>query len=281
MQWTLLLLFWILAPAPAATAHDQEPSSPPSAAEIADNVAIEQRLNAEVPPDLTFTDETGQPVTLGRYFDGKPVLLALVYFDCPQLCPMVLDGLARSLRPLALKAGADYRVVAISIDPDETADLARSKKQSLMARSHLEPAGWHFLTGDRAAIDAVAQTVGFRYLANSKAERDRYIHASGAIVLTPEGKVSRYLYGFDYPPRDLRLALIEASGSRIGSPVDQLLLLCYQYDPAQGKYTLSILNLLRASGAATALGLAALVVLMVRRERHAGRVRVPSGGRSR
>jgi len=281
MHSTLFLLIWMLALAPAASAHDEEPSGQPSAAEVAKNVALDQRLNAQVSPDLIFTNETGQSVALSRYFDGKPVLLALVYFDCPQLCPLVLDGLARSLRPLDLKAGEDYRVVAISIDPDETAELARSKKQSMMARSRLDSAGWHFLTGAQPAIETVAQTVGFRYLENGKEKQDRYIHASGAIVLTPDGKVSRYFYGFDYPPRDLRLALVEASGNRIGSTVDQLLLLCYKYDPAQGKYTLSILNLLRVSGAATALGLAALVVLMLRRERNIASRRVLSRRRSR
>ena len=222
-----------------------------------------------MPLDLIFTDETGRQVALDRYFDGKPVLLALVYYECPQLCPLVLDGLSRGLRPLDLKPVADYRMIAVSIDPRETPELAGTKKRALMERLGPEAAaGWHFLTGDQRSIESLAETAGFRYVENEKEKEDRYVHAIGAIALTPEGNISRYFYGFDYPPRDLRFALIEASGNRIGSAVDQLLLLCYKYDPAQGKYTLSILNLLRVSATATVLLLGGFLLLMLRRERH-------------
>jgi protein SCO1 len=257
----LVLIMTLLAPAFQAGAHEEEKVP-------LTEITIEQRLNAQVPLDLIFTDETGHAGALDRYFDGKPVLLALVYYDCPQLCPLVLDGLARSLRPLDLKAGSDYRVIAVSIDPRETPELARTKKHALMERSRPEvAAGWHFLTGDQLSIESLAQTAGFRYVENEKEKQDRYVHAVGTIALTPEGKISRYFYGFDYPPRDLRLALVEASGNRIGSAVDQLLLLCYKYDPTQGKYTLSILNLLRFSATATVLVLGGFLMLMLRRER--------------
>ncbi|MGH7824003.1 MAG: SCO family protein [Candidatus Binatia bacterium] len=278
--FSLLLMVALASP---VFAHDEQ-ESPQSrnAAIVANNITIEQRLNAQIPLNLVFTDETGREVALDRYFDGKPVLLALVYYDCPQLCPLVLDGLARSLRPLDLKPGGDYRVIAVSIDPRETPELAGTKKRVLMGRSRPEAAaGWHFLTGNQLSIDTLAQTVGFRYVENGKEKEDRYVHAIGTIALTPEGKTSRYFYGFDYPPRDLRLALVEASGNRIGSAVDQLLLLCYKYDPAQGKYTLSILNLLRFSATVTVLVLAGFLMFMLRRERNNGGIRPARNERTR
>jgi protein SCO1/2 len=277
MSNKLLRLLWILALGPSAFAHDeQEAQSSRNPAVVASAVTIEQRLNAQLPLDLIFRDETGREGALGRYFDGKPVLLALVYYDCPQLCPLVLDGLARSLRPLDLQPGGDYRVVAISIDPRETPEIAATKKRALMERLRPEAAsGWHFLTGDQLSIESLATTAGFRYVENKKEKADRYVHAIGTIVMTPEGKISRYFYGFDYPPRDVRFALVEASGNRIGSAVDQLLLLCYKYDPAQGKYTLSILNLLRFSATATVLVLGGFLTFMFRRERSFTRNRPP------
>jgi len=266
----VFLSLWMLALAIPALAHDEQAAhTSPSPAVVASAVTIEQRLDAQVPLDLIFTDETGREVALDRFLDGKPVLLALVYYDCPQLCPLVLEGLSRSLRPLDLTPGGDYRVIAVSIDPRETPELARTKKRALMGRLPPEAAaGWHFLTSDQLSIESLAKTAGFRYVENEKGKEDRYVHAIGTIALTPEGKISRYFYGFDYPPRDLRFALIEASGNRIGSAVDQLLLLCYKYDPAQGKYTLSILNVLRFSATATVLALGGFLMLMLRRERN-------------
>jgi protein SCO1/2 len=283
MSKKFFLFLWMVALASPAFAHDEQESPPSrSAAVLASAVTIEQHLNAQVPLDLIFRDETGRAIALNRYFDDKPVLLALVYYDCPQLCPLVLEGLARSLRPLDLKAGGDYRVIAVSIDPRETSELARTKKRALMERLRPEAAaGWHFLTSDQLSIESLAQTAGFRYVENDKEKQDRYVHAAGAVALTPTGKISRYFYGFDYPPRDLRLALVEASGNRIGSVVDQLLLLCYKYDPAQGKYTLSILNLLRFSATATVLLLAGFLILMFRRERTLGTSRRPSRNEGR
>jgi protein SCO1/2 len=262
IAWVALVsaLVW---PAGHAGSHEEENSIR--------EVKLDQRLGGQLPLDAVFRDETGRPARLDEYFDGKPVLFALVYYECSQLCPLVLDGLARSLRPLGFKANEHYQVVAVSIDPRETPELAREKKRAVMARS--EPGaedGWHLLTADQGSIDRVAQAVGFRYVVNEKAAKDRFVHAIGAMVITPEGKISRYFYGFDYPPRDLRLALIEASGNRIGSPIDQLLLLCYKYDPAKGKYTLAILNVLRVSGVATLVGIGAFVLVMLGRERRNG-----------
>jgi protein SCO1/2 len=264
---SLLILVLVLP----ASAHDESQSRVyPGINPIADKVAIEQRLDTRIPLELTFADESGQTVSLSRYFDGKPVLLALVYYNCDRLCPLVLEGLARSLRPLDLRAGKDYRVVAVSIDPHEAPALANEKKRLITSRyARLDGNhGWHLLTGTQPAIDALASAIGFRYAIQPTARsKDRFIHAAATVMITPQGKVSRYFYGIDYPPRDLRLSMIEASGNRIGSVVDQLLLLCYAYDPAQGKYTLSIMKWLRLSGTATVLALGGFLVLMVRRDR--------------
>jgi protein SCO1/2 len=236
---------------------------------------LEQKLDAQIPLDLVFRDESGRSTALQDYFDGRPVLLALVYYDCPQLCPLVLDGLVRSLRPLRLRAGSDYRVVAVSIDPRETTALARAKKRAVIGPyARADGAGWHFLTGEQGPIQKLAHAVGFRYAAQtSPAAKDRFIHAAGVMVVTPRGRISRYFYGFDYAPRDLRFALIEASENRIGSPIDHLLLLCYEYNPGAAKYTLSILRLLRISGSATVLALGGFLGFMFLRER-----RNPSAG---
>jgi protein SCO1/2 len=270
MSKTLLLLLLSVALAVPALAHDEERASEaPSTSSIGDDVLIEQRLNAQVPLDLIFRNESGEPAPLKRYFDGKPVLLAMVYYDCPRLCPLVLDGLARSLRPLQLEAGKDFRVLAVSIDPLETPEIAREKKRALMAKLSRPGSadGWHLLTGEQKPIERLAEAVGFNYRLQENRDKDRFVHAAGVIVITPQGRTARYFYGFDYPPRDLRFALIEASGNRIGSPVDQLLLLCYRYDPAQGKYTIAIMNVLRVSAVATLLSLGGFLYFMLRRER--------------
>jgi protein SCO1/2 len=253
----LCISLMVYACAPAL-AHDEDARTA---------VSLEQRLGAQIPLALVFTGEDGRTAALREYFKEVPVILALVYYDCPQLCPLVLEGLARSLRPVSFSAGKQYRVIAVSIDPRETAAVAANKKRAVLGGSRPESAGWHFLTGSQSAIAALTDAVGFRYRANEKSEAGSYIHAAGIMILTPEGKVSHYLYGLDFPPRDLRLALIEASGGRIGSPVDQLLLLCYEYDPRAGKYTVTVLNILRISGIATVAALGAGLALMFRRER--------------
>jgi protein SCO1/2 len=257
----LFLILWIVAlPSPAA-AHDEQQLP-------LTEITIEQRLNAQLPLDLHFVDESGRKVLFGEFFNSRPVLLAFVYYDCPQVCPLVLDGLVRSLRVLNL-AGQDYEVVIVSIDPGETHAIAAEKKRQYLTRLNRSDAAprWHFLTGDAAAIRRLTAEAGFRYTKEPGENKNQYIHPAASLVLTPGGRISRYLYGFDYAPKDLRFALIEASDNRIGSPLDHLLLLCYQYDPAKGKYTLAILNVLRLSGIATVLSIGGLLTVLLRRER--------------
>lgn len=230
------------------------------------NVGIEQRLNEQVPLDLMFRDEEGRAVRLGDYFDAKPAILALVYYQCSMLCPLRLDGLVSSLRALPFNVGDQFTVITVSIDPRETAALAAAQKK-LHLRNYRRPGadqGWHFLTGDEAAITRLADAVGFRYTYD--AGRDEYAHASGITVLTPRGRVSSYLYGIEPPPKDLRLALVEASANRIGSLVDQVLLLCYHYDPATGRYSAMAMNIVRLGGVLTVLALGAFVGTMWRRD---------------
>jgi protein SCO1/2 len=229
-------------------------------------VGIDQKLNNQVPLDLVFTDENGQQVRLGQYFGRKPVILSLVYYDCPMLCTQVLTGLTGSLKALKFDAGREFEVVTVSFDPREKPELAREKKANYMARYGRPDAaaGWHFLTGDEPSITALTEAVGFRFAWDE--ETKQFAHASGIMVLTPEGKVSRYFYGIDYAPRDVQLGLVEASNNKIGSPVDQILLYCFHYDPQTGKYGFVIMNVMRVMGFATFFGLALLIVVMKRRE---------------
>jgi protein SCO1/2 len=214
-------------------------------------VGIEQRLNAAVPLDTVFQDENGSSVQLGSFFRGKPVLLAPVYYTCPMLCSQILNGVVRGLRPLRLKPGRDFEVVAISFDPADTPAVAKGKRdhyaQSYSSRAGV--AGWHFLTGKPASIQAVMNAIGFHY--RWDAVHKMFVHASGVMLLTPEGRVARYLFGVDYEPKDLKLGLIESSHNRIGSPVDQVLLFCYHYDPKTGKYGATVINLLRGAALLT------------------------------
>jgi len=233
------------------------------------NVGYDQRLGAQVPLDLPFVDDAGRPVRLGDYFGRKPVVFALAYFRCPMLCSVVLSDMAAALKVLSLEAGRDYEVVVASFDPQDTPGLALAKKQEMVERSgHPGTAGgWHFLTGGQSSIHALTRAVGFRYYWD--AETKSFAHAAGVLVLTPQGRVGRYFYGIEYPPRDLRLALVESSGERIGSPVDKLLLYCFHYDPVIGKYSATALHILRLAAALTVAGLALMVVLLKRRERPA------------
>lgn len=249
----LALILLALAPATLALAHDDKPAK---------GVTIEERLNGQLPLDLAFRDESGADVQLRRYFSsGKPVVLAFVYYDCPQLCPLVLEGLGRSLRVLRL-AGDDYQVIAVSIDPAERPAQAAQQK----ATSRAGPS-WHFLTGTAGAVSALTDAAGIRYRASQTAGKNEYFHPASALIVTPEGKISRYFSTIDFPPKDLRLALIEASGNRIGSPLDKLLMLCYRYDPAHGRYTLAILNILRAAALLTICAVAGFLATMLMRER--------------
>jgi protein SCO1 len=261
-----LLWSWVgvLACSVPTEAHHAEGHEPPG---LLAEVRFDQRLNAQVPPDLVFRDETGVPVRLGDYFGRKPLILTLNYFDCPMLCPLALEGLVRSLRPLSFSIGEQFDVLTVSFDPREMpaqATAAKAKYQREYARPEAAT-GWHFLTGTGESIRALTETVGFKAVYD--AEKQQYAHAAGVLVLTPQGRIARYLYGVDVPTRDLRLALVEAAAGRIGSPVDRLLLFCYQYDPATAQYTIAVMRTLRFAGLATLLGLGGLLVVMFRRER--------------
>ena len=234
------------------------------------DIGIDQKMGAQAPLDLTFADEQGRQVTLGQFL-GKPVILALVYYTCPSLCNMVLRGTARSVHGLPLTAGKDYDVVAVSFDPRETFSQAAAKKTEIM-KQYGRPgteSGWHLLTGSEAASKALAASVGFRYAYD--ANTNQYVHPSCIMILTPEGRLARYFYGIDYPARDVKLGLVEASGGKIGTRADQVLLYCFHYDPANGKYGFVIMNALRAGGAATLGVLLGFMVIMLRRDARHGR----------
>ena len=239
-------------------------------------VGIDQNLNAQIPLELNFKDETGQIVRLGQYFRGKPVVLALVYYECPGLCDLVLNGLSHAMEQISLNVGTDYDVVTVSFNPKETWQLAGAKKANYIEKYQRTGAkqGWHFLTGQEDAIKKLTNTVGFRY--NWDPVSKQFAHASGIMVLTPEGKIARYFYGITYKPRDFRLGLVEASANKIGTPADQVLLFCYHYDPTTGKYGMAITQVTRVLGTATVLCLGAFVFIMIRRERHPN----PAAGRS-
>ncbi|HML18941.1 MAG TPA: SCO family protein [Bryobacteraceae bacterium] len=228
-------------------------------------VGIDQKMGAQVPLDLQFLDESDRQVKLGQYF-GKPVILALVYYSCPSLCDMVLDGTVRAVGGLKATAGKDYEVVAVSFDPRETPQMAREKKATIV-KEYNRPGsenGWHFLTGEEGASKSLAEAVGFHYSYDSMS--NQYLHAAAIMLLTPEGKVSRYFYGIAFEPRDVRLGLDEASGGRIGSLTDAVLLYCSHYDPATGKYGVVIMNVLRLAGFLTVLALASFMIVTLRRD---------------
>lgn len=234
------------------------------------DVEITQRLDEQVPLDIVLRDEAGRERPLGELFRGKPVILSLVYYECPMLCTLVLNGLTSALKTISFNAGQEFDIVTVSFDPTEGPALAAAKKQSYIDRYRRAGAenGWHFLTGEAAAIERLAQSVGFAYEYDPAIEE--FAHAAAIIVLTPEGKISRYFFGVEYPPRDLRLGLVEAASGRVGSVVDQFLLFCYRYDPATGKYTPIVMNIVRLGGLVTVLAMAALLLLLRRRDDPAG-----------
>jgi protein SCO1/2 len=264
---TLAIPFTLLACGAILQAQIFAPPAPTqlSSSPLLKQVGITQKMGAQVPLDLAFNDEAGQLVTLRQYF-GKPVILALVYYQCPSLCNLVLNGLVRSVKDLTLTAGEDYDVVAVSFDPRETPEMARAKKQTYMQQYNRPGTekGWHFLTGDEAASKALAASVGFRFVYDTMT--NQYAHGSGIILLTPEGRTTRYFFGIDYPARDVKLGLIEASNNRIGSAIDQVELYCFHYDPANGKYGLVIMNVLRLGGLLTLGLLAGFMIVMFRRD---------------
>jgi len=243
---------------------------------IVKEVRFDQRLNEQVPLDLRFRDELGRWVHLSDYFQGKPVILIMAYYRCPRLCNEVLQGLLKSLKGMsAFDVGNQFQVVTVSFDSREAPDLAAGKKQSAIER-YARPGtddGWHFLTGTQPSIDALAKATGFKFVYD--ADSEQFAHAAGIMVLSPDGKLSRYFYGIDFPSRDLRLGLVEASAGKIGTPIDSLLLYCFHYDSATGRYTASVLNLVRLSGGLTILALIAMMAVLTLRRRKPTTAAVP------
>ncbi|MGE5127600.1 MAG: SCO family protein [Betaproteobacteria bacterium] len=262
------LLALSLAALPALAAAQMGPVPPPPRAAtpgILQQVGFDQKLGGKIPLDLAFKDETGKDVKLSDYFGSKPVVLSLVYFRCPMLCTISLNGLAAALEVLSFVPGQEFNVLTVSFDPHEGPVLAAAKKKAYMARYKRSQAekGWHFLTGSQESVDALTKAVGFRYVWDEATKQ--FAHPAGVVVATPEGRISRYLFGVEYSPKDLRLALVDSAGGRIGNPIDTVLLYCYSYDPKTGSYSASILGLLRIAALATVLALAGFIVIASRR----------------
>lgn len=239
------------------------------------DIGIDQKLDAQIPTDLIFNDEDGNPVRLADLMHGRPVVLSLVYYGCPQLCTIVLNNMLRSFTAVPLLIGKDYDVITISFDPSETPALAADKKRSYIrnyakgeraAAESSARSGWHFLTGGEESIQRLTNAVGFRYKFDPASKQ--FLHPSGITVLTPEGKISRYFFGIDYEPTDLRLSLLEASDNKIGSVTDHIMLYCFHYDSATGKYGFAVVRALRVAGALTILGLAFGITWLVRRDKN-------------
>lgn len=241
------------------------------ASEVLQQVRFDQRLGETVDPDLTFFDSIGNRVRMGDYLGDRPVLITMGYYRCPQLCSIVFNGLVQALQQLPFVAGADYEWVVVSIDPDETPELARKKKATYAARYAHDGAadGWHFLVGDPQNINRLADTIGFRYAHDP--ETGQYAHPAGIVVLTPDGMVSKYFFGTDFDPGDLRLGMVDASAGKLGSAVDQVLLRCYQYDPSTGQYGFAVMTAVRAAGVLTVLVMAGGILWLLRRERRSRR----------
>jgi protein SCO1 len=235
------------------------------------NVGIEQKLDGRVPPDLAFVDDTGRSVKLGDYFGKKPLILNLVYYTCPMLCGEELSGLSASMKMIKFDVGKEFEVVTVSFNPKETPEMAAAKKKEFVRRYGRAGAesGWHFLTGSPDSINALTKAVGFQYQYDPR--NNQYAHATAIMVLTPEGRISRYFYGVDFPPKDLRMGLVEASSGKIGNPVDQVLLYCYHYDPATGKYGAVVSNILKIGGALTILILGGMILIFLRLDKTASR----------
>src|ERR1700722_1379626 len=259
-QFAMLL---ILAGIAAGNARAQQATTP----EILNRVGISQNLNTQIPSDLAFRDEDGNPVRIGDYFGKKPIVLSLVYFDCPALCTEVLNGELRTMKAISLDLGKDFEAVTVSFEPKDTPALAKAKRDVYAGQYGRPDAAehWHFLTGDQPSIDALTNVVGFHYAYDSAIRQ--YAHAAAIMVLTPEGRIDRYFYGVVYPGLDVRLGLVEASEGEIGTVTDHAILYCYQYDPMTGKYGVIVINVLRAAGVLTVLILGIFMTLMFLRER--------------
>jgi protein SCO1/2 len=260
----VLALYVVLAFRPAVSAQGLPAAEVP--AQLRD-VGFDQNLNQLLPLDVELTDEHGRTVKIGDYFGKRPVVLSLVYYGCPMLCLQSLSSLAATLGVLSENPGEDFEVVSVSIDPRETPALALEKKAHYVERSGKPSiaAGWHYLTGTEANIQRLAKAAGFRYAWDES--QKQFAHPAGIVIATPQGKVARYLFGIDYGPRDLRLALVDASEQKISSPLKRALLYCYHYDLATGRYSLAIMRIVRVAGAATVLALGMLIFVWTRRER--------------
>jgi protein SCO1/2 len=273
-----VLALSVLWPAPARAQGLAPEAVDPAAAKpgLLAQIGLDQRIGESIPLDLAFTDETGQPVTLRQYFGKRPVILALVYYECPMLCTQVLNGLVTALGVLNFDVGREFDVVAVSFNPKEGPGLASQKKAAYVERygRPQSAAGWHFLTGTQPSIDALTKAVGFRYAYDEKI--GQYAHGAGIELLTPQGVLAKYFYGIEFSARDIRLGIIEASSERIGTPIDEVLLLCYHYDPATGAYGASVLRMVRAGAIATVVAFAVFLTVSLRRERAAGRAAAAS-----
>jgi protein SCO1 len=256
-------------PTTPSSAHAQEHSAPlePPQAAFLKKVDFKQRLNNQVPVELKFTNDRGEDVTLAESMNGRPTIFVLAYYRCPMLCNQVLNGVARCVQGLDFEPGQDIEIVVVSFDPTDTVDLAATKKEAVVhAFNHnADGEGWHFLVGSEKNVAAAAESVGFVYQYDEASQQ--YAHASGIVVLTPEGRVSKYFYGIDYPTGDVRLGLVEASEGNIGSPVDALLLYCFHYDPLTGRYGLAIMRVIRAGGVMTVAAIIGFITVSLRRER--------------
>jgi protein SCO1 len=261
----------ISVPPPGSPATQQIP--------ILKNVGIDQKLNGVVPGALAFVDDEGRDVTLGQYFGARPVILVLAYYECPVLCTQVINAAVSSILPLTFDAGNEFEVVVVSFDPGETPAMAKSKRTDFLRRYGRAKAagGIHFLTGRESSITALTDAIGFKYAYDERL--DQFAHPAVMTILTPQGHVSRYLFGIEFAPRDLRFALVEAAGNKIGTVVDQAMLFCYNYDPQTGRYGFAILTTVRAAGLLTLVVLGAFIVMTLRRERRQGKaVRVTATG---
>jgi protein SCO1 len=269
-----IVMAWALLAAASARAATPLTYPGPSSNEkptLLREIGFDQKLGNALPLDAPFVDETGAPVRLGDYFGKRPVVLTLVYFDCPMLCTISLNGLTSALDILPFEPGREFELVSISFDPKERPAQAAAKKKLQLAR-YKRPsaaAGWHFLTGSQESIDRVTQSVGFRYVWD--AETKQYAHPAGTVVATADGRVSRYLFGIEYAPKDLRLALVESGEGKIGGLVDQALLFCYQYNPHTGRYSAAIIGVIQAAAVITLLALGSFIFVMRRREKAAAR----------
>jgi protein SCO1/2 len=253
---------------PLYSSRPYEPRAPSGLPKALNGVGIDQKLDEQLPLDLAFRNEKGEIVKLGDYFGKKPVVLSLVYYQCPMLCNQVLNSMVTAFKVMAFNPGQEFEVVTVSFDPRETPALASAKKNTYVnylpeAKRSLAASGWHFLTGDEPNIKRLTEAVGFRY--HFDEATNQFAHASAIYVTTPQGKLARYFYGIEYAPRDLRLGLIEAAENKIRSPVDQLLLYCYHYDPATGKYGAVVMNMMRLGGVVTLIAIVGLLLVLRRR----------------